>query len=84
MGLVGGERDRQVVLGLELVLLLHRIGGDAEDGGFGAGEGGRQPGKVLGLDGAARGVGLGIEVEDQLAALEIGQRHFAAAVAGQA
>ena len=41
-------------------------------------------GEVLGLPGAAGGVGLGIEIEDQLAALEVGQRDFAAAVAGQA
>ena len=44
---------------------------------------GGQPGEVLGLDGATGGIGLGIEVEDELAALEVRQRHLAAAIARQ-
>ena len=83
MGLVGGERDRQVVLGLELVLLGHRIGGHAENRGAGPGEGGASLEKSLASMVQPGGVGLGIEIEHELAALEVGERHLAAAVAGQ-
>jgi hypothetical protein len=57
--LVRGERDRKLVLGLELVLRRHRIGGDAEDSSSGFAEGAFEAGKVdrfLGASGvSARG-----------------------------
>ena len=46
----------------------------------GLGEGGAQAGKILGLDGAAGRVGLGIEIKDQFPVFEIGKRYGAAAV----
>ena len=66
MLLVGGERDRELVLGLEFVLRRHRIGGNAENLGAGFGEGAREAREVDRLLGAARGVGPRIEIEDEL------------------
>jgi len=42
LGLVGGERDFELVLGFEFVLRLNRIGRDAENLSAGFGEGGAQ------------------------------------------
>src|SRR5215212_7720913 len=51
--------------------------------GTGSAEGGGELGEVLGFDGAAGSIGLGIEIEDELASLEVRKRHFAAAVVGK-
>src|SRR5262249_6676373 len=49
----------------------------------GLGKGFRQPREGDRLTGATRGIGARIEIEDELAALEVGQRNGVAAVAGQ-
>ena len=83
MRLVRRQRDGQLVLALERIQRFDRIGRDAEDVGPGAAELPFQPGVVDRFLGAAGRIGLGIEIQDQLAAGEIGQRGVAAAIAGQ-
>ena len=75
MGFVGAKRDPKLVLLLELVLRLDRVGGYPQDVGAGFLEVGAKLRKINGFAGAAGGVGLGIEVDDQLAPLEIGERN---------
>ena len=70
---VGGERDGELVLGLELGQRRHRVGGDAKDIGIGTAEIAAQAREVDGLLGAAGGVGTGIEIEHELASGEVGQ-----------
>src|SRR6185437_2726478 len=81
--LVRGEGDRELVLGLELVLRRDRVGRDAQNVGSRAGEGRAQFAEVDRLAGAAGGVRLRIEIEDEIAALEVLQRDRSAAVARQ-
>lgn len=73
----------EAVLLLELVLGLDRIGGDPQDVRAGLLVFGPKLREFNGFAGAAGGVGLGIEVEHELAALEVGERQIAAAVARQ-
>jgi hypothetical protein len=69
---------------LKGVLLFDGIGGYTDHGDAGFGEIGVEAGKILGLDGATGGVGLGVEVQDQLPAFEIGKRHRAPAITREA
>ena len=80
---VGAERDIEIMLGSEPIEGSDRVCGNAEDAGSGLFEGGSELRKLDGLLGAAGGVGLRIEIEDELASLEIGERHLAAVTVGQ-
>src|ERR1700676_2558874 len=80
MGLVGQEPDGQVVLLFECVLRLHRISRDPKNIRAGFVELGAQLRKVDRLAGATGGTGAGLEIDDELAALEVGQRNTAATV----
>src|SRR5258708_7830817 len=73
MGLVGKEPDGEVVLLLEGILCLYRIGRDAQNFSAGFLEVGAQLGEIDGFAGAAGRIGSGIEIEDQLSPLEISQ-----------
>ena len=77
------EGYAEAVLLLELVLGLDRIGRDPQDVRAGLLEFGPKPREINGFPGAAGGVGLGVEIEHELAALEVGEGHGAAAVARQ-
>ncbi len=82
MGLIGAERDLRPCL----VLNLSSLGTGSADTprmAVPALAKALSQGKIHGLAGAARRVGLRVEVQNQLPALEVGQRDLAAAVAGQ-
>ena len=66
---------------LECILGLDRIGRNAQNSVPALVKLGPQLGELDRLPGAAGGVGPGVEVEDELAALEIGQETVAAAIA---
>ena len=70
---VGEEVVGEVVLGLELLLVLDGVAGDAEDGDAGLLELGEDVAEAAGLDGAAGGVGAGVEEEDYGGGLEVGE-----------
>jgi hypothetical protein len=80
---VRGEDHAEPVLRDELVVALHAVLRDAHDHGARRLEGGGMFGEGLRLGGAARGVVLGVEVENHRLRPERRQRHIAAAVAGQ-
>jgi hypothetical protein len=80
---IGGERERQAVFRFELVVAGDAIAGDTDDGDAGLGELGHSVSEGAGLDGAARGHVLGIEVEDHFLAAQILQSHPAAAIRWQ-
>src|ERR1041384_2328620 len=81
--LVGGERDAELVLVAEFVLRLDRVGRNAEHIRVDLVESALQPAERNRFPGAARRVGLGVEKENQLAALEISQRYGAPTVTRQ-
>ncbi len=85
MRLASSEASAILSLCLALNLSCARdgIGRDAEDFGAGFGEGGAVRRKRDRLLGAAGGIGFGIEIEDEVAALEILQRYRRSAVARQ-
>lgn len=83
VALVGTEADAEVMFGSKLVESADRIGGDTEDACIGLFKGGFESGKVDGFLGAAGRIGLGVEVENELPSLEIGQRYFASVATGQ-
>src|SRR3954452_23942013 len=83
VGHVGSERYVEAVLLLELVLGLDRIGGDPQNVRAGLLIFGPKLREFNGFAGAAGGVGLGVEVEHELAAVEVGEGQTAAAVARQ-
>ena len=82
MGLVGEERHPEVVLFLEFLLRRDRVGGNPQNFRPGLAEFGAKRRKINRFLGAAGGVGLWVEVNDELAAFEVGERHAGAAVAG--
>jgi hypothetical protein len=71
------------VLGLELVLGRDRIRRHPHDVRAGLLEFASKSRKINGFPGAAGGVGLGVEIQHELAALEVGERQAAAAIARQ-
>src|SRR5262249_14143788 len=77
---IGGERERQLVFLLELVVRGGAVLGDADHGSAGLAEIGQCVAEAAGLSGAAAGVVLRIEVEDHRLALELLQRDLAIAV----
>ena len=83
MGGIAGKGDGQLVLFLEFVLRLNLVGRDSHDVSAGVAEFRLQSRKVDRLAGATRSVGPWVEIEHELAAVEIGQRHAPAAVAQQ-
>ena len=68
------------MLGLEFVLRCHRICRNAENGGAGLGKISAQAGEIDRLLCATGCIGLWVEIEDKLAALEITQSNPAATV----
>src|SRR3984893_5773641 len=68
---------------LERVLGLYGVGRDSQNIRASLVEIRAQPREVDGFAGTTRGVGLGIEIDDELATLELGQRNAAAAVTRQ-
>jgi hypothetical protein len=80
---VRSERNGQPVFGFEFVLCRHRIGGDAENVGFGLGEGALKPGEFDRFLGAAGRIRFRIEIKDELAAGIVGKRGSIAAVPRQ-
>ena len=72
------------MLCLEGVQLLHWVRRNTENVGAGRCELGLQGGKGLRFPGTAGGIGLGVEIQDQLPAGEIGKGYLPAAVARQA
>src|SRR6185437_4735661 len=68
------QREGQLVLRLELLMALHLIGRHPKDHGFRFVEPRERVAKLAGFRGAAAGVVLGIEVEDDRFPLEIPQR----------
>jgi len=62
VGLVGAERDGEIVLGFEGVERFDRIGGNAKDIGAGAAEFALQPCEIDRLLGAAGRVGPRVEI----------------------
>jgi hypothetical protein len=69
------EWIRQVVLGLEFGLGFGRVAGDAEDDGSGVLELFEGVAEAAGFDGAAGGIGPGIEEEDNGLAGEVAEMH---------
>ena len=84
MLLIRYQRYPQLVLVPEGFLRLDGIGRNADHVGPGLRELALQPGEVLGLSGAAGGIGARVEKQHQLAAGIIGERNRVAAIAGQA
>ena len=80
---VGEQREREVVLGLELRVRGLLVGADAQHDGAGALERGPPVADVAGLPCAAGRVVLGIEVEDDRLAAQRRQADLLAAVARQ-
>jgi len=68
------------VLGLEGILFLDRVGRDPDDRDAGLGKGRLEAGKVFGFNGAARRVGLGVEIQDELLPLEVAELYGAATI----
>ena len=83
MGFVGAQRDGELMFLFEGILGLHRIRRDAKDADTAAVELRAQGRKCRCLPGAAGGIRLGIEKQNELAALEVGQRYLVTAVARQ-
>ncbi len=81
--LVGEQPEAERVLVAELRVRRGRVGRDAEDGGPDRVEVGLRVAQRARLDRAARGVVLGVEVEDDARALEVGEAHGAAVVGRQ-
>ena len=71
------------VLRLELGLGFFGVRGDADDDGVLGGEGGGVVAEFAGFGGAAGGVGLGVEVEDDGFALEGGEFEGVAGFVGE-
>jgi hypothetical protein len=80
VGLVGKERYAKAVLLLELVLGLDRIGGNPDNVHAGFLVFGPKLREINGFAGAAGGVGLGVEIENELATLEVCEGKSASAV----
>ena len=80
---VGQELERKLLLGLEVLVRFQRVARDAVDVHPGAAELAVQLAKVAALRGAAGGVVLGVEVEDQALAALISEPERAAAGAGK-
>jgi hypothetical protein len=68
---VGDERERKLVLGLEVLVRLDRVARNTDHDGAGGQEVGVQVAEVLAFGGAARRVVLGIEIQDHRAALAL-------------
>ena len=83
VGLVREQGDRELVLLLERILGLDRIGRNPDHFGSGLGKSRPKLRKRDQFPGAAGGVGLRVEVQDEFAALEIGEGDAAAAIARQ-
>jgi hypothetical protein len=73
VGLVGQKGYAQAVLLLELVLGLDRIGGHPQNVHPGFLIFGPKLREINGFAGTAGGIGLGIEVKHELAAVEVGR-----------
>jgi hypothetical protein len=80
---IGEEGEREAVLLPELDVGGLRVGADSEDGRAALLDLAVDVPQATCLRGTARSVVLGIEVEDDGAAAEIGQAHALAAVAGE-
>lgn len=80
---VRAEGDAEIVLVAEPVERPDRVGRNPKNGSAGFFEGLAESRKIDRFLGAARRVRLGIEIEDELASLEVGQRNSAVAIAGQ-
>jgi hypothetical protein len=77
---IGQKRERQVELLLELGLRRDGVGADSQDYRIESLEPREGVAKLARLDGSPRGVGLGIEVEDDRPALLCRQRERHAGV----
>src|SRR5271169_3842406 len=80
---IGGENERQAVLFLELVVRGDRILGDADNDSARATVIRERIAKPAGLCGAARGVVLRVEIQNDFFAAELGEAHTALAVGRQ-
>ena len=80
---VGQELEWKLLLGLEPLMRFQRVARDAIDVDAGAAELAVQVAKVAALRGAAGGVVLGVEVEDQAFAALVFEPERAAAGAGK-
>jgi hypothetical protein len=81
MGLVGGQYEAELVFGFELVLRWQSVGGNTEDFGPGFPERCLEPIEVDSLLGATRRIGPGVEIKNELAPGEIGERDGSSAIA---
>ena len=81
--LVGGERQRQAVLALELIVTLDAIGRDADQRGAGRGEARREPVEVERFGGAAGRIVLGVEEQNDELAAQVLEPNAAAGVGWQ-
>src|SRR5579872_92854 len=80
---VGGKRDLQIVLHLELVVARRAVRRNADDGRAGGGELRAQSVESDGFGGAAGSVVLGIEVDNHRLALEVLKMRLPSAIGGQ-
>jgi hypothetical protein len=81
--LVGEKGKRELELGLEPGLGLCAVGAGPEDDCIESPEPGEGVAKLARLDGSARGIGSRIEVEDDVVARELTERHGSPAVVGE-
>src|SRR5262249_15563700 len=79
-GFVGPKRDGELMFGFEFVLGAYGVGRNPKNRGAGLGKFATQPREGDCLLGAAWCVGLGVKIEDEVAAFEVPQRDFAAAI----
>ena len=71
MALVGGEGQRQAVLALEVGVALRAVGRQADQRRAALGEARRKPTEIERFGGAAGGVVLGVEEQDDELAAQI-------------
>jgi hypothetical protein len=76
VGFIGEQGGLEAVLSAELVLRCDRIGGYPHNIRARSPEISAKPLKINGFAGAGGGMRLGVEVDDQFAALEIGERNL--------
>ena len=83
MRLVGGERQREAVLALEIDVARDAVGREADERGAGRGEARREPVEVERFSRAAGRIVLGIEEQNDELAAQVLEPNAAAGVGRQ-
>ena len=80
---VGEQFEREAELGLEAFVRFQAVARDADDDRVGLAEVGVQVAELLAFEGAAGGVVLGVEIDDDVLAAMVGQLEWGVAGGGQ-